>query len=202
MIKYINILILAVVLFGGCNKKDEEDLSNLVSPAISFVKKATTDENLSEEQKNRLSEIHKKAPIREGDEVFINSKSIRSYGKPTLMVFGSETCPYCELLKDDKNLIEKLQQLSAYYIEVEDPSSMEIEHQNELVPANAVVLKDIYQVTNVPSFVFRDEFGKRILFVPGYMKKEVFLAVLDFVNTKAHENISIKEYLQSKKLVD
>lgn len=200
--KTIFALFFILLLMTSCTDKENAN-ANLISPKQDLPR-AKTNTKLDDKQKARLAQIHKKAPIRKGDEVFIQSYSIRSYDKPLLIVFGSQKCPYCDLLKDDiakdKELTSKLKQLSAYYINVEDPSPMEIEHRNEIVPANAVVLKDIYQITNVPSFVFKDANGTQLLSVPGYMKKEVFHAVLDFVNTGAFKNTSIKKYFQDRKL--
>lgn len=123
------------------------------------------------------------------NKVFLNPSVIQSHGKNMMIVFGTAQDPYTNKMKEDingnKNIAELIKGMSAYYIDINDPREIQIEHQGQLKPANAVILRDIYQIAATPTMVFKDKSSRKMFVIPGRLQPNVFTEVLKFVNDES-----------------
>ena len=144
------------------------------------------------------------------ENVFLDSKTIDSNGKPTLLIFGKNNCPYCDKLKDDIKTNASMQEIlaknfSAYYINI-DYSKLHHLAQffGKIAPYEMTTLElaQAYQIRPTPTLVFLDSQGMPFFTYPGYLQPKQFSLLLELA--KEHiivqadsTNVLSKQIMQS-----
>jgi len=114
-------------------------------------------------------------------------------GKYMILVFGTNTCPYCMKLKEDiynsKVLQDRLKNdYSSYYLKTHENLRHKLYHEGEYMDVDTKTMISIYGIEGTPTLIFADKKGKAIIMVPGYMPTKQFLVTLDFMESKKWEN--------------
>jgi len=109
-----------------------------------------------------------------------------------ILVFGTNSCPYCMKLKEDIYKSEEFQKrlkndFSSYYLKTHENLRHKLYHEKEFMDVDTETMISIYGVTGTPTIIFTDKNGKAVIMVPGYMPTKQFLATLDFMESKKWE---------------
>ena len=126
------------------------------------------------------------------NEVFKDTAKIGPNGKYMVLVFGTNTCPYCMKLKEDifqsKEFQARLKNdFSSYYLKTHENLRHKLFHENEFMDVDTKTMISIYGVAGTPTIIFADKNGKAVIMVPGYMPTKQFLATMDFMESKKWE---------------
>ena len=109
-------------------------------------------------------------------------------GKYMILVFGTNTCPYCMKLKEDIYKTEDLQKrlkesFSSYYLKTHENLRHKLFHEGEYMDVDTKTMTSIYGVEGTPTLIFTDKNGKAVIMVPGYMPPKQFLVTMDFMES-------------------
>lgn len=121
--------------------------------------------------------------------------------KNLIVLFESETCQYCDRLNKDLKDIKIKEHLIKNNIEIAivdvngkrqviDPESKKVVDEQSLA--------SIYRVTGYPTIaVFLPDRNYELFgIIPGYVPKEYFLKLADYIGTKCYEKVkSFQEYI-------
>ncbi|WP_457607771.1 thioredoxin family protein [Nitratifractor sp.] len=109
------------------------------------------------------------------------SETIPYSGKPLMLLFDSQTCPYCEKMKkeleSDPVLHAEAQKFDIYRIPRDD-------HRRYTILGNPTTtqnLQMLYKVKVTPYVVLLSSKGEKIWQLPGYVKPEVLARIMAFV---------------------
>jgi len=126
------------------------------------------------------------------NEVFKDVAKIGPQGKYMILVFGTNTCPYCMKLKEDiyksKEFQKRLKNdYSSYYLRTHENLRHKLYHEKEYMDVDTKTMISIYGVEGTPTIIFTDKQGKAIIMVPGYMPSNQFLVTMDFIEQRKWE---------------
>ncbi len=186
VISFISLLLL------GCNNESSKAkvIENAVEP-VAQIKEPIKIETHGPKAQNKSINIAKKASDVILD-VFKDVAKIGPNGKYMVLVFGTNTCPYCMKLKEDiyesKEFQKRLKNdYSSYYLKTHENLRHKLYHEKEFMDVDTKTMISIYGVEGTPTIIFADKNGKAILMVPGYMPPNQFLATMDFIEAKKWE---------------
>lgn len=187
-IKISALLLILSLIMTGCG----EDSSKAKVIENKTVTQTTQQKDVQVVQpKQEVKNIAKEAAAVVND-VFKDLAKIGPNGKYMVLVFGTNTCPYCMKLKEDiydsKQLQERLKNsYSSYYLKTHENLRHKLFHENEFMDVDTKTMISIYGVNGTPTLIFADKNGKAVIMVPGYMPTKQFLATLDFMESKKWE---------------
>jgi thioredoxin-related protein len=105
-------------------------------------------------------------------------------GKPIMLYFSSQSCPYCALMEQgtlaDKEITKILTGFHVVKIPVEGNRVLAIR----------------YRVNVFPTFWFLEGSGKRIVETPGYMDKPVFKRLLEYVKGNHYKTQDLYDFMK------
>lgn len=105
-------------------------------------------------------------------------------GKPVMLYFFSRYCRYCQLMDQeilaDKEVRKTLMAFHVLRIDADQHGA----------------LARHYSVVGYPFCWFLEGSGKRIIEVPGYVQKPLFLNILEYVRGKHYKTKDIRQYLK------
>lgn len=156
--KFLYCLILGIFLFG-CNESVESNLdsNNLDSKSYAGL-----------------------------EDVFLNTSEIKGDGKFVLIIFGLNSCKYCEKLKDDLKEFDELREFiktnfNAYYVNLSYNKMHELTKNKETIKLNTQNLASLYKISPTPTLVFLTQNGEFITSIPSYLPPKKFEDVLNFI---------------------
>ncbi len=167
----------------------------------------TSGTNYTEEQHKAMQNVDLNS-YAEVSDVFLDTSSIKSNGKPYFLVFSANGCVYCDrlkqLIKDNPDIKEFLKQNYApYYINMSYSKMHSIEFLQDSLETVAFAQK--YGIKPTPTLVFLDKSGKELFVYPGFMPKDKFLKTLQFLkdptleqNSSAEIHKKLQNYLQEE----
>ncbi len=128
---------------------------------------------------------------------------ITTDGKPVMIVFYLQDCPYCHRLINElkynpevKKLADKMK---IYYIDAEAKNIYIIPHRGKTLKVDTRTLEYVFGFRGAtPYVVITDSKFKPIISIPGYLKPDTMKKVLQFILTKAYEHTDINTYLGLK----
>ncbi|MCI5969173.1 thioredoxin family protein [Helicobacter sp.] len=177
-----NFFIMLVVAFGfyGCG---DADASAITSGA-----------NYTKEQQKAMENVDINS-YKEVADVFRETGTITSDGKPYLMVFGANGCVYCDRLKDvvkDNADIKEIlkEHYAPYYINISYSKTHFVEFLDKSVQTSDLVKQ--YNIVPTPTLVFLSPLGKELFVYTGFMPKEKFEKALEFFKNPALQNMESK----------
>ncbi len=179
------------VLFLGCNDKTSEAKVVEEKPKEVIQKKVELPKAKPAQEKPQTINVAKKAEDVFND-VFKDTAKIGPNGKYMIIIFGTNTCPYCMKLKEDvydsKEFQDRLKNnYSSYYLKTHENLRHKLYHEKEFMDVDTKTMVSIYGVSGTPTIIFTDLEGKAIIMVPGYMPTKQFLATMDFIESKKWE---------------
>lgn len=130
-------------------------------------------------------------------DIFQKTQNIQSNGKPYFLVFAANGCVYCEKLKDliaeDSEIKTLLANYSPYYINTSYQKSHNIAFLGTL---STQELAQNYNIRPTPTLIFADKDGKTLLSYPGFVPKDRFKAMLEFLQTAAERGLNEEQSTQ------
>ncbi len=178
------LLLATLFLFSGCN--ENTSVKTIKEP----VKTAKEVKSISKNTQKTKQVIAKKntLPKVNLDDVFKDTAAISPKNKYMIIIFETDSGPYCRKMRLDihnnKKLYNELKnEFTTYSLNALKNKRHKFEHEGKPMDVDTKTLIDIYNVTSVPTLIFTDKQGKSIFIVPGYMPTKQFLVTLDFVKS-------------------
>lgn len=117
--------------------------------------------------------------------------------KKVLVYAEAVWCTYCK--KMEKEVFPKqdvIDSIARYYYPVRVDIESDKEHvfNEETLTGSQFAQK--YRVQGTPTFFFIDQSGKILGAQKGYIPPEIFIDLLSFVGSDAHQRISFEEYTE------
>lgn len=102
----------------------------------------------------------------------INSLEEAREGVPTIIMFKTDTCPYCVEMEKELSLVSKEREgrFNIYYARLEEEKNID--------------LADKYDAKVVPTTVFLDKEGREFYIHQGLMKKDNIEVILNSLGVK------------------
>ncbi len=124
-------------------------------------------------------------------------------GKPVMIVFYLQDCPYCHRLmneiKYNPEVKKYADKMKIYYIDAETKNTYEIPHKGKTLKVDTRTLEYLFGFRgSTPFVVLTNEKFQVVVKIPGYLKPPLFSKILKFVVTKAYEHTDINTYLGLK----
>ena len=203
MKKLFGVGLLTAILLSGCNESTSEAKSITEATIKTTVEK--TDTKVEEVKKKVQTQTQAHQVVVEDmakkvDDVvavpspavsafykiFKDSAKISADGKVLLLLFGQNSDPYTQKIKDDiisdAELSEKITRVvTPIYIDARGQKSHKFQHNGEMMDVDTKTLVSIYNVTSTPTLIFADIEASHIFIVPGYMPPEQFKVTLEFI---------------------
>lgn len=176
------------LLLTGCNSDSSKAMVVNESKTQNIQAKAAVKQEPVERE---VQNVAKEAAAVVYD-VFQDTAKIGPKGKYMILVFGTNTCPYCMKLKEDiyqsKEFQNRLKnEFSSYYLKTHENLRHKLYHEKEYMDVDTKTMISIYGVQGTPTIIFADKDGKAVIMVPGYMPKKQFLVTMDFMESNNWE---------------
>jgi len=195
MNKIAGIALLAAALLGGCGESTAKEVKDeVVTPKE--TQSVTAQKAPAAEQK-AAAKVEKETKVPAASKpavskfytIFKDSAKIATEGKEMLLLFGQESDPYTQKIKDDvvsdEALAKKITEVvTPIYIDARGQKRHKFQHNGEMMDVDTKTLVSIYNVTATPTLIFADSEASHIFVVPGYMPPKQFSVTLDFVKQK------------------
>lgn len=159
----------------------------------------TSGTNHTKEQQAEMESVDINSYVEVAD-VFKETGTIKSDGKPYFIVFGANGCVYCDRLKeivkenaDIKGFLTT--NYEPYYINISYFKMHFVEFLDKSVQTSDLVKR--YRIIPTPTLVFLSASGKELFIYPGFMPKEKFQKALGFFKNPDLENMESKMIKQS-----
>lgn len=188
----ITCLIVSVVfLFTGCDKEEKLEVRIENKKPNVVIEDTKQIENVIKEEKNNIEQI-KNEPIKQEkltfDEIFKDSTEIVPNEKQMILIFGTNTDPYSDKLKEDISNTYELQKklkddFSSYYFKAHENLKHKQSHNNKVIDLDTKTMIMVYGIESTPTIIFTDKNGKVVLIAPGYMPVKQFLVTMEFMKT-------------------
>ena len=121
-------------------------------------------------------------------------------GRQVMLFFELNGCPYC-----DRMLSESFETdpISQYIQDHFDVIAINIQGDREIafndeISVSEKQLGEILKVYSTPALLFLNEDNETVLRVNGYRAPERFRQILEYVATRAYQNIELADYLQAR----
>lgn len=157
---------------------------------------------------NKLQELD----TEDESKVFKSNSYIDTKGKAyTLLIFGSEDCIYCRILKKDIMKSREIRTIldesfNTYYIMIDVVKEHVIGTNSKEFKVVTEQFANMYKVKTTPTSVIVDKNFSTVMTIPGYLPPEMFISALEFISDNkftSRENIykEFQDYLVSKGLM-
>ena len=140
-------------------------------------------------------------------EVLISYDSkLEANGKNVMLILGSKSCPYCEVLKKDivenkelSSLIEG--KMNVYYIPIDEQKNFEIGDKKPAVKTTSLSLKMQFGSRVTPTVVMFDKNWNKIIQLPGYADPNQMKLFLTYLNNDIYKDKDLTSYLKEAGLI-
>jgi thioredoxin-related protein len=140
-------------------------------------------------------------------EVLISYDSkLKADGKNVMLILGSKSCPYCEILKKDitkngelSSLIEG--KMNVYYIPIDEQKNFEIGDKTPAVQTTSLSLKMQFGSRVTPTVVMFDKNWNKIIQLPGYADPSQMKLFLNYLNNDIYKDKDLTSYLKEAGLI-
>ena len=132
----------------------------------------------------------------EGSKLAIEKK------KPVVMFFYADWCGWCRKMESEVFADPEVsRKLRADYVSVrintEKPVSPTVQYKNQTYSHQEFLM--MLGVQGLPTVVFMNREGSLITKVPGYIKKQVFLPLLEYIQNECYsKKISFDDFMDGK----
>jgi thioredoxin-related protein len=207
MNKTAGVVLLLAVLLSGCGESTAKEVKQEAKqqPKQAVAQKPAPKKDTKKAQTPKVAPAEKKSSTSTKEQsktppastpqvsrfyqVFKDSAKIATEGKEMLLLFGQDSDPYTQKLKDDvvsdEALANKISDaVTSIYIDARGQKRHKFQHNGEMMDVDTKTLVSIYNVTATPTLIFTDSEAVHIFVVPGYMPPKQFSVTLDFVKQK------------------
>ncbi|MEA1914085.1 MAG: thioredoxin fold domain-containing protein [Campylobacterota bacterium] len=136
--------------------------------------------------------------------LYKDSTDIVLDGKPTMLIFTTQTCPYCDVFKKDlhenKELNEMAKKMNIHII----PRDQYKEYTMWGETTNLKTLEMNFAIKATPNVIIFDKTGRKIWQVPGYADPKIMIPYLKFVEALDAGTMQItdwRKYLQDAGII-
>ena len=116
--------------------------------------------------------------------------------KPALIYFFATWCDYCKRMENevfpDRNVYDLLQKFVLIRVEVD--SNRVINEAGKTMTEEK--LARMLGVSGTPTFWFREPDGKEIAQMPGFVDREKFSGILQYISEGAYKKMRFSDYLK------
>ncbi len=126
--------------------------------------------------------------------------AVKNSKKPAVIDFYADWCVWCKTMDSQTFANQKVsQKLSKDYIairiNVENNETIQFENKTFTAQEFAAYCG----VEGLPTIVFMDKEGKLVTRIPGYIKADVFLSLLDYMKEECYKKkVSFQDYMNNK----
>ncbi len=120
-------------------------------------------------------------------------------GKHLILFFQTKGCPYCaKMLTESFEPEDKAEYIQAHFdvISLSTGGFRDIAF-NEEVSFNEMELAEYLQVRATPAVIFLNEDNEQIARVNGYRAPDRFKTILEYIQSKSYQNVSLQTYLET-----
>jgi len=215
MNKLFGVALLSAILLSGCGEStakevkkepkagathataDKKPAVEQKAPKQPVVKETKTEKQKVEKQKAKkhksipkTDKLKSKAKVKQktktASKPIPKKTKISTDGKAMLLLFGQNSDPYTQKIKDDIVSDDELSKritsvVTPIYIDARGQKKHKFQHNGEIMDVDTKTLVSIYNVTATPTLIFADREASHIFVVPGYMPPKQFKVTLDFV---------------------
>ncbi len=129
--------------------------------------------------------------------------AVKKSRKPAVIDFYADWCVWCKVMDKEtfaNPAVEK--KLSRDYIVIRINTEKNETIQFDGKTFTAQEFAAYCGVEGLPTLVFMDKDGKLVTRIPGYIKADVFLSLLDYMKDECYKKkVSFHEYMQQKNCV-
>ncbi len=126
--------------------------------------------------------------------------AVKNTKKPAVIDFYADWCIWCKTMDKETFANPKVEQkLSRDYIaiRIDVEKNQTIQYENKTFTAQEFAA--YCGVEGLPTLVFMDKEGKLVTRIPGYIKSDIFLSLLDYMKDECYKKkVSFHEYMQQK----
>lgn len=117
---------------------------------------------------------------------------------PTLIYFYSDQCGWCKKLENETFNDQKVWDLMSQKFSIVkiNSNSTRFVIENGKKMTEKQLSEQIYQVKGNPTVWFLADDHKRIASLPGYVKSDVFVNVLNYIKDGYYKNITFQKYME------
>jgi thioredoxin-related protein len=112
----------------------------------------------------------------------------------------TDWCGWCKKMDRDVYADSDVQAvLGEYFVTAKLDAESATKHPFQGQSASEREIAKAFGITGYPTTLFLTEDGEAITILPGYIPKETFLRVLEYIHTHAYETQSWEEFLKKQK---
>lgn len=140
-----------------------------------------------------------------GQDLLKRQSELVSEGKGVILIFESDTCSYCSLLKKDfienKEMNELAKEFNIYLINKEKEQDYIVGEAKK--KETTTTLRMAFAVKNIPNIIIFDKHWNRIFQVPGYadpLQMIVFMKFVKGLHDGKYDTKDWQKYLEENNL--
>lgn len=122
----------------------------------------------------------------------------------TMMIFGTQSCSYCDILKKDIDgeggLKDALKASKIYYISLDSNIDYTIVVGEIEQATTNFSLRKQYGGKATPTIVLFDDTWHPVLTIPGYLDKKSLTSFVEYVVSGAHETKDLQMFIDENQL--
>lgn len=123
----------------------------------------------------------------------------------TMLVFGTKTCPYCDILKkeleENGKLKTSLKDSTVYYISLDKNLEYKQYIKEKGIDTSNFGLKMQYGGKSTPTIIiFDNDWNNPVITLPGYIGKDTLAEFVNYVSSKAYKTKDLQKFINEKKL--
>jgi len=189
MNKLLALSLLFALLQSGCSDNSAKEIQDTYTKQGTAPKALTTVKKAEKKPDKQLTKPQSKAELSKFYDTFKDSAKISTDGKEMLLIFGQDSDPYTQKIKndiinDDELSTQIKKTVTPIYIDARGQKQHKFQHNGEMMDVDTKTLVGIYNVNATPTLIFTDSEAGHIFVVPGYMPPDQFKVTLDFVQQK------------------
>ena len=138
------------------------------------------------------------------NDLILKSTDIVTNGKPVMLIFSSNTCPYCDVFKKDLKenaVLNKLaKEMNIYEIKRDEYKEYTLWGKK----TNLRTLEQVFMIKVTPNVILFDKTGRKIWQVPGYADPTIMIPYIKFIKGLDDGTYKItdwKTYLQEAGII-
>lgn len=130
------------------------------------------------------------------NEIFQDGNSLVANGKGVIFIFESDTCPYCDVLKNDFNENEQMQTLAKefniYLINKEKEQDYLVGKTKK--KETTTTLRMVFTAKTTPNIVMFDKNWNKIFQLPGYASPSQMITFMKFIKGLHEDKYNIEDW--------